>query len=159
MNQGLLLLALLAHPDCSCGEAEARRVVAAAGITAARHGVPQDLLIAVVLSESRCTSRVARPPAGGCDVGYAQVHLEVCLPSRVRELLEPGPNLARAARVLSWSRRACSGRLRRHRRCKATVWALYNWHSSTWWPQVRGRLEVLHRTYRRLHAARKHYVW
>lgn len=154
MNQALLTLALLAQPDCACGQAEARQVVRAAAAAASRHPVGQDLLLAVVLAESRCSRRVGRPRAGGCDVGYAQVHVSNCSSARAAELLEPGVNLNAAARVLARSRAACAGRLAPSSRCRATPWALYNWHSRAWWPAVAARLRRLRETYRRLEAAR-----
>ena len=139
-----LLLAFLALPGNACGPREARTVVKAAVVAARRHNVPERLLLAVVMSETRCRNRVSkRTYDGGVDVGYAQIHVVDPRSNDVRRYLDPRHGLEQSARILSWSRGVCTGRGKNWRGCKRTIWALYNYRSKTWWPRVRGYLEAM----------------
>jgi hypothetical protein len=141
-----LLLAFLALPGNDCSPGEARTVVRAAVTAARRHNVPERLLLAVVMGETKCSNTMSRPTYdGGRDVGYAQIHVKPGedADDEQRRYLDPQANLNRAALILSWSKGVCTGRGKNWRGCKITVWALYNYRSKTWWPKVRGYLEAL----------------
>jgi hypothetical protein len=130
---GQLLAAFLAlSPACS----DAPEVVRDAVAAAERHRIPPQVLLAVVMAETRCSYRVGRPRRG-CDVGLAQIHIADCRSPEMGRLMQRRPNLFEAARILARSRTVCTGRLSHTRQCSESVWALYNWHSRAWRRKVK----------------------
>jgi hypothetical protein len=138
MTAALLTLALLAQPECAISRAQASRIARESLHWEKVRGLPPGLLGAVVLAESGGRDVVARGRGKGrrgCDVGPGQIHVPGCVPRLVKRFRDLKQNLARAARILSWSRRWCARR--QTARCKRSPWHRYNPGSRTWWPTVR----------------------
>jgi hypothetical protein len=104
----------------------------------AKRRVPATVMLAVVMHETRCSSKIGYPRTG-CDVGIGQIHIRDCESPEVGRMLDRRRNLAAMARILSWSRSICTGRLIGAPPCKETVWAAYNWRSPNW----RRRVKIL----------------
>ena len=138
MSVTILLAFLLAHPSNHCDMTSARAVASAAKEAGQRYDVPPSLLASVVIAETGCRNVVV-PGVGkgrrGCDVGFGQIHVPECEPSRVARLLDPYRNLKEAAFILDRSRNRC-GRKPAHRACKYSQWSLYNPRSPRWFAKV-----------------------
>lgn len=139
MSTAILLAFVLAQPSNHCNMSLARGVAQAARKAGQRYDIPPSLLASVVVAETGCRNVVV-PGVGkgrrGCDVGFAQIHVPECEPSRVAQLLDPVRNLKAAAFILDRSRDRCTRNPPAHRACKHSQWSLYNPRSPRWWAKV-----------------------
>ena len=138
MSITIILAFLLAHPSNHCGMANARTVAKAAMKAGQRYDVPPSLLTSVVIAETGCRNVVVTGVGKGrrgCDVGFGQIHVPECEPSRVARMLDPYRNLKTAAYILDRSRARCSKKPA-PRACKYSQWSLYNPGSTRWFTKV-----------------------
>jgi len=116
----------------------AKSVVRAAKKAGQRYDIPPSLLVSVVIAETGCRNVVVAgvgKGGRGCDVGFAQIHVPECEPSRVARLLDPYRNLKESAYILNRSRDRCA-RDPAPRACRHSQWSMYNPRSTRWWKKV-----------------------
>lgn len=138
MTQAVLIAVLLAQPECRADHRQVQEIVKAAQVVRARYGLPEGLLLAVVLAETGARDVVARGRGRGrvgCDVGVAQIHIPGCPPAKVAQVRPLLQNLTRSAQILAWSRSRCS-KSPGWSGCKYCLWGRYNPGSRTWCKKV-----------------------
>jgi hypothetical protein len=134
----VLIAAFLAQSECHVGPQQAQEVVRAAQVARVRYGLPEGLLLAVVLAETGGRDVMARGRGKGrvgCDVGVAQIHVPGCFPDKVAQVRPLLQNLIKSAEILSWSRSRCS-KSPGWSGCKYCLWGRYNPGSRTWCKKV-----------------------